>query len=485
MRFNIVSKSSFGGDRVFERLDAEYMSLVFLDLEEPLRAAKGAELRSLSHGYHGPSVNSAFADDSDTVSYVDIDSVDREDGLTYIESILFRDRPSRAKYVLSAGDILVSNVRPERNAIAIIGKRCAGALASSGFTLLTSNGTSDVPMEFVFAFLKTRFGKQQLVRRNRGSMYPAVLSEDVLDVRVPHPPKPLLASVVRAVRKGLRCHDGFFARLTESQELLDVFLQPLGSPPSPTETNREGVDWTVIRRSDCLGDKGAQRLDAEFQRLEYKQYDKVLRSAGASFLLGEQYELFNGGGTKRGDEMVPVLKQAALTNAGVNWSTVAYEEGSPGKGRKRVREEDILLACTAHEVYYVGRRVDFVRDMPESIGMTNVAVADLMVLRPREDAPRKLAGSYVAAFLRSAPGLHQVQRCIRGIRGGHVYADDLSSYVRVPVPPDQWLEQFEDAVARAETSRRRGKLVLQKCFDDVEAWCESLVGKSKRSRRAG
>jgi hypothetical protein len=92
----------------------------------------------------------------------------------------------------------------------------------------------------------------------------------------------------------------------------------------------------------------------------------------------------------------------------------------------------------------------------------NVAVADLIVLRAKKDAPAKLPGSYVAAFLRSAWGLHQVQRCIRGLRGGHVYPQDVQAFVRIPEPPHSWLQSFEDVAERMEACKRKARILVER-----------------------
>jgi len=91
-------------------------------------------------------------------------------------------------------------------------------------------------------------------------------------------------------------------------------------------------------------------------------------------------------------------------------------------------------------------------------------------------------GSYLAAFLRSPSGLHQVQRCIRGLRGGHVYRDDLSQYVRVPLPSSEFLERFEALSEEAERTRLEAKNVLLDAFEVLRKWiAKSLVRRSKRN----
>ena len=466
MEFNVVDKSAFGKHVSFERLDAEFVSPTLLEAEESLRQLKGCELRQLSVPYGGPTINDSFAGPDTLLSYVSIDDVDTSDGLTYSSEVRFEDRPSRAKYEVRVGDVLVSNVRPNRNAVALTGQRLEGALASSGFTLVRARN-GGLPSEFLFAFMKSPYWVGQLLRRNRGSMYPAVLPNDVLDAWIPEPTTSLRKSVVAGVRRGLDLQEEFFRLHGKAQDKLEDFLEPLGAPPSPLHTDRTGADWTGVTRGELFRPGGPRRFDAEFFRGEYHEFDDRARRWSGSFVLGERYRLAPGTGLKNGDAPVPVVKQAVLTNTGVNWSAISLEPGTfPTQGD--VQDSDILLACTAHEIYYVGRRVDFVRKVPAA-ATNNVAVADVMVCRHRSGTPA-ISGSYLAAFLRSPSGLHQIQRCIRGLRGGHVYKNDLESYVRVPVPSSKWLRRFEDIVSRAETARNEAKGAIQAQVDKVGGW---------------
>ena len=96
-------------------------------------------------------------------------------------------------------------------------------------------------------------------------------------------------------------------------------------------------------------------------------------------------------------------------------------------------------------------------------------------MRPQDGTEAKVPGSYVAAFLRSPAGLHQVQRCIRGLRGGHVYRDDLARYVRVPLPPKEWLDKFEALSEQAEKKRLDAKATLLGAFDAMRTWVKDSV----------
>lgn len=473
MRARVVPKQEFAFKEPFARLDAEFIIAPIRDTEQTLRQHPGGQIGDFVH-----EKLSSFKKSSDPgkiETYIDITSVDNEDGLTFEQEMRTADLPSRAKYRVKAGDILVSNVRPNRGAISLLSARNSGHLASSGFTLLRLHADANISKEYLFAFLKTEFGRRQLVRRNRGSMYPAVTADDVLDVWVPLPSPSVTAEVEEHVRAALSFQDEFYGFHRQANELLEEFLKPYGAPPSPLETEKPGVNSNVVHSDEVFGPKSALRFDAEFFRQEYEEFDQQCQDLGPTFLLGERYKLATGRSLTGNVGATPYLKQGALTNVGVNWSAVGREKGKIPKGAPRITSGDILLACTAHEIYYVGRKVDLVREVPSKFDGKTTCVADVMVIRPREGYPSELFGSYLAAFLRHPTGLHQVQRCIRGLRGGHVYKSDLAKYVRVPIPPEDWLKGFEALAASAEQARNRAKLEMQRAFAVVHAFIEDLL----------
>jgi len=497
--------------RGFSRLDAEFVDPDLLSLEEALKKQPGKKLGALAVPLHDTrgargkaSTEVQNADNQagckpveESVSYIDIDAVDTEDGMVFYEAIRREALPSRAKHQVAPGDILVSKVRPNRGAVTLLSRLSEGALASSGFTLVRvaspsdlreSPGTHEMPIavekpgdengitkEFIFAFLKTKFGRDQLIRRNRGSMYPAVLSDDVFDVWIPQPSEDIESVVRSRVERGLELWCEFYDLHSRAQKMLTEYLAPYGLPPDPLSGDRTAVDWTEVQSGDFFGSNGAQRFDAEFFRQGYREFEKRCLTIGDSFSLGEYFDLFPGSALAEGQGTTPYVKQAVLTNVGVNWTALSEEQGSLGATAATVKSGDILLACTAHEVAYVGRKVDLVRDIPESVRGPVGCVPDVMIVRSKEEKPEGLYGSYVAAFLRHPAGLFQAQRCIRGLRGGHVYRDDLARFVRVPLPPDDWLEGFEACSLKAEQARNEAKDQMKSSFRQTEEFVRSLI----------
>src|SRR5665213_584966 len=69
--------------------------------------------------------------------YIDISSVSRETKrIEQTQEVTPAHAPSRARQIVAEGDVLVSTVRPNLNAVAIVENGCAGATASTGFCVL-------------------------------------------------------------------------------------------------------------------------------------------------------------------------------------------------------------------------------------------------------------------------------------------------------------------------------------------------------------
>ena len=123
-----------------------------------------------------------------TIDYIDISSVDNQrKEITQIQRLAFEDAPSRAKQIVYSGDILVSTVRPNLNAVALIDQSSDTSLvASTGYCVLRC--LPNVERKYVFHFCQSPSFIQKLVAQATGASYPAVTSTIVKECRIPLPP---------------------------------------------------------------------------------------------------------------------------------------------------------------------------------------------------------------------------------------------------------------------------------------------------------
>ena len=120
-------------------------------------------------------------------SYVDIAGVDNATkAIVTTKRIVGADAPSRARKVIRAGDIIVSTVRPNLNAVALVPNSLDGQICSTGFSVLRPS--PKVMSGYLFAFTRSPLFIDYLVARTTGANYPAVNDGEVKDVPLTVPP---------------------------------------------------------------------------------------------------------------------------------------------------------------------------------------------------------------------------------------------------------------------------------------------------------
>ena len=120
--------------------------------------------------------------------YVDISGIDRTcKAIAEHRTLSGADAPSRARKAIRKGDVLVSTVRPNLNAVAMVPADLDGHIASTGFCVLRPNRAVIEPRYLFYRTLTPEF-VTALTARVRGISYPAVSDKDVKQVEVPLPP---------------------------------------------------------------------------------------------------------------------------------------------------------------------------------------------------------------------------------------------------------------------------------------------------------
>lgn len=131
--------------------------------------------------------NPSRAASAEPFAYVDLSSVDQDaKRITSARSILPVEAPTRARQLVERGDVLVSTVRPNLNAVAHVGDEFHGATASTGFSVLRP--TDRVDGRYLFHWVQTPDFVQDMVRRATGASYPAVSDRIVKESSLPLPP---------------------------------------------------------------------------------------------------------------------------------------------------------------------------------------------------------------------------------------------------------------------------------------------------------
>lgn len=125
-----------------------------------------------------------------TIQYVDISSVEVGRLIATTEYEVLK-APSRAKRLVTHGDVIWSCVRPNRKSYLQIHKPEPNIVVSTGFAVLTP---IEVPSSFLYAHTTTDQFVEYLTSNADGSAYPAVRPDTFAAAKVIVPPKSVLES---------------------------------------------------------------------------------------------------------------------------------------------------------------------------------------------------------------------------------------------------------------------------------------------------
>ncbi len=126
--------------------------------------------------------------EKEEITYIDIGSVDRiTKQVVEPQRMLGKDAPSRARKVIETGDVLVSTVRPNLNAVALVDSQYNGQFASTGFDVLRS---PVVDPRWLFYSVRTPEFLDRMSELVQGALYPAVRSFDIRSFVIRHSNSP-------------------------------------------------------------------------------------------------------------------------------------------------------------------------------------------------------------------------------------------------------------------------------------------------------
>lgn len=167
------------------------------------------------------------------INYIDISSVDNQrKEIIQTQIMSFEDAPSRAKQLVFPGDILVSTVRPNLNAVALVTEGFDSiTVASTGYCVLRCLSNTD--NKYVFYFCQSPAFIENMVAQATGASYPAVTSSIVKECSIPLPPLEEQRKIAAVLDKV----SDLIAKRRQQLEKLDLlvkarFVEMFGDPVS-------------------------------------------------------------------------------------------------------------------------------------------------------------------------------------------------------------------------------------------------------------
>lgn len=183
-----------------ERWDLFFQRLDFVELEKQLLQLKAFPLGDVLHFTSRAWNKTDFP--NGLFEYVEISSVNKEQGIFSSRTVEIKNAPSRATTLMKTGDLIISTTRPYLGAITIVPEEHNNHVCSSGFALADSVKMPDVDMRYVHLFLTSKAGLLQLERRMTGGLYPAIVQEELQKVKIPLPPLDVQKEIIRHVEEG-------------------------------------------------------------------------------------------------------------------------------------------------------------------------------------------------------------------------------------------------------------------------------------------
>ena len=180
-----------------------------------------------------PSAGQIKEDSDKLIDYIDISSVDNETKkVTGYQTIAFRDAPSRARKMVKRGSILVSTVRPNLNAVAMLEDDTPNiTIASTGFCILDCKENAN--NRFIFNFCKSRAFIDDMVSQATGASYPAVSDKIVRSALVPDYSYEEQCKISEVLDRLSAVIDNRKAELSALDELIRArFVEMFGDPVS-------------------------------------------------------------------------------------------------------------------------------------------------------------------------------------------------------------------------------------------------------------
>ena len=414
-----------------KRIDSKFYKKEDVDLETRLiKICSNCKLKKVAY-----EIQERFDKKSiTTFQYNDIGNTNLINGSISENIIKSSEAPNRAVFVNKLDDILISSVRPNRNANAIINSRKIIQVGSNGFCNIRSK---HIDPNYIYIYTKTKFFISTLVRVTTSTMYPAVSNKNILDVPFFIPKEKEVADIsnqVKTARKDLHKSEIFYRQATEFLENKLRFKD--------LKKNQKKIRITQLTELS-----NSKRIDAQFFKSEFLQYESFIRKNNKFNKLSDVLE-----GNLKG-------KQQFINSKG-NKPYVSIKDisgidiiakGNVIKSLSQAIKEDLLLAVTGATIGKIG----IVYRYPKIS-----FCGDLLGLHVNKS---KISPWYVLAILNSPIGQTQFNKWITGSTNGHLRSADIGQII---------IPRFDKS-----TEKDIGNLLKQSLFFSIRA--ETLLNKAK------
>ncbi|MBR6877316.1 MAG: restriction endonuclease subunit S, partial [Neisseriaceae bacterium] len=162
------------------RLDSEYYQQKYDEIEKVIKNYRGGYVK-IGDCFNQNKTTGNFI--LSKYNYIEIGDINIGTATADYHLIPTDELPANAKIFLCNGDLLVSKVRPNRGAVAIVNIDESNFIASGAFTVLQEK--NEIKKEVLMILLRTPLYKEWLLKFNVGTSYPVIKDEDILNLIIP------------------------------------------------------------------------------------------------------------------------------------------------------------------------------------------------------------------------------------------------------------------------------------------------------------
>lgn len=387
------------------------------------RRCRLAEVTIASTGTHNPT-----AQPEAEFTYVDVAAVDNYRKVIAGAKVMRgADAPSRARKVLRSGDVIVSTVRPNLNAVALVTENLDGQIGSTGFCVLRAKRDCVLP-EYLFYFSRSKAFVDGLVGLVSGALYPAVTDRQVLDQVLPIPP------------------------LGEQRRIVDLLSRAEGIVRLRREAQAKSAAIVPALFVDMFGDPATNPKKWEMRSL-------------ANVLIETKLGLVRGAKEMGEDKAYPYLRMDAVSGGTIRLHGLKRVDASP----KDVRD----FSLRAGDFLFNTRNS---RELVGKTGLVNVTPLEPTIFNNNLMRMRFSEDVLLPEFVNSQFQTSHVQRQLEAIKRGTttvfaIYYKDLKD-VSLVVPALELQREFSDRVCQLTSILSLQQTALKR----AEATFHSLLG---------
>jgi len=437
-QISVIRKSQLEGAM---RLDAEYYMPKYLRIMKALQALKAVPISDVAKP-----AKRRFTPTDGPFNYIEIADVDIGTGATNAVEMAGTEAPSRAQWVVKEGDVIVSTVRPARNAVALIGNSEDGFVCSSGFAVLRPIKTSS---EFLFAYLKTSIAASLLDRKTTATMYPAISWDDVLSLPMVLPDPEIQGFVSDKIKESRQKLKDAESLYLQAEQLL---LDELGFKDLDLSHQ---LYWTVPFKKT----KEANRLDAEHFQPKYDRLEKhLIKYKNGAKPLGKLiYPIMNGYDYREFSSVgIPYLR---VGDVRAGWLDLfSAERILPHFIKKDIALSPGDVLFTRKGTYGIASKV---RQGEE------VSVISSEIMRLRLLPNSLILPDFLAVFLNTTAARMQVEKYVHGFSNYSITQADIQRLL-IPLLDKPYQRRIADLVTQSWEARQKARQLLEEAKKKVE-----------------